>query len=233
VEIRQWEESNVKVSAKKKTSRGGKLDNTKIQVTIQDDTMKIETIDLVKNPRVSVTYDVRVPAEVIVNYARTSNGEIELEGTQGDATLETSNGKIEIKDINGDIWAGTSNGKIEIEDVDVVVSAETSNGNIEIIGVTGIKQVETSNGEIEAEIPAIQDDDIRIKTSNGSIKLYLSPDLDADFEMKTSNGRIKLHDLEVVASEISRTRLKGKIGDGGNLITVKTSNGRIDLYQLQ
>ena len=232
VPIKRWDQSHVKVTAKKKTGRGGKLENVEIKVT-QAGTMNIETIHLVKNPRVSVTYDVRVPAEVIVNYVDTSNGGIKLEGTKGNAIVETSNGKIEIENVSGNIRARTSNGKIKMKDIDGYVSAETSNGSIEVKKVAGIEKAETSNGSIEAEIPAIHDNDIRIKTSNGFIKLYLSPDLDANIEMRTSNGKIIIRDLEIVASEISKTKLKGRIGNGGRKIYGKTSNGSINLHRLK
>jgi DUF4097 and DUF4098 domain-containing protein YvlB len=232
VTIQCWDQRHVKVNATKKTSWGGKLDNVEIRVT-QNDTMTIETIHLVKNPRVSVTYDIRVPSNVLVSHVHTSNGGIEIEGTQGDAVVETSNGRIELHDVHGDIQAMTSNGKIEIEKVKGFVSAETSNGSIEITRVSGIKRAETSNGSIEAEIQAIHDDRLQIRTSNGSIELHLFAEIDADIEMRTSNGKITLHGLDIVAREISKTALKGKIGKGGPTIYGKTSNGSIHLYKLK
>lgn len=231
VTIQGWGQPNVKVTAEKETRWGGKLKNVEIKVTLGE-TMTIETIHLVKNPKVSVAYDVRVPTGVIVGEVRTSNGKIEINGTQGNATVETSNGKIEIENVRGDIEARTSNGKIEIEDVDGLVSAETSNGNIEIENVGGIQNAETSNGSIEAEIPAIHDDDIRIRTSNGPIQLYLSPDLNANIEVKTSNGKIAVRNLEIVTSDISETKLTGKIGNGGPTLYGKTSNGSIEILRL-
>jgi len=46
--------------------------------------------------------------------------------------------------------------------------------------------------------------------------MLLSPDLDADIEMRTSNGKITLHDIEIVATEISKTTLIARIGKGGS-----------------
>ncbi len=231
VTIRRWDQSQVKVFAKKKTHRGGKLENVKVEVTLGE-TMNIETIHLVRNPKVSVTYDVQVPAEVIVQYVDTSNGKISLEGTQGDVTVKSSNGKIEIEHVKGNIDAKTSNGKIEIADVDGFVNAQTSNGSVEIKEVTGVRGVKTSNGGIEVEIPAIGDKEVQIKTSNGAVKVYLSPELNANIEIKTSNGKITIEDLEIVASKISKNQVQGELGDGGPKIFVKTSNGKIDLHKL-
>jgi DUF4097 and DUF4098 domain-containing protein YvlB len=230
VTVQGWGQPDVRVTAEKKTRWGGKLEDVEIRVTVGE-TMTIETIHLVKNPKVSVTYDVRVPTGVIVGDVRTSNGKIEINGTQGNATVETSNGKIEIEHVRGDIEARTSNGKIEMEDVHGWVRAETSNGRIEIENVAGIQNLETSNGSIVAEIPAMHED-VRVRTSNGSLELHLSPDLSVDIELRTSNGKIAVRDLEIVTSEISETKLKGKIGNGGPTLHGKTSNGSIEILRL-
>jgi DUF4097 and DUF4098 domain-containing protein YvlB len=232
VTIRGWEKSYIEVSAEKTSRWGGNVDNVEITVITDDDTLTIETIYLVKNPRVSVTYEISVPEDVSVRSVGSSNGAITLENTRGDVVAETSNGSIEIEDLQGTAKAKTSNGKIEITRVSGYVEAKTSNGSITITDVSGTVAAQTSNGRIRAEIQEIQDD-IRIKTSNGSIELYVSPDLNATIEMKTSNGKITIQGIEIIASELSKTKLKGKFGNGGKHLDVKTSNGSIDVYKLQ
>ena len=232
VNIQGWDRSQIKVHATKKIHWGGKLENVEIQVS-QGSDFKIETIYLVKNPRVSVSYDLRVPVNVVVKLVRTSNGKIELEATHGDTEVETSNGKIEVKDAVGDIDAHTSNGAIEIKDVKGFVSAHTSNGAINVERATGVVELETSNGAIETEVPAIGENGLRVRTSNGTIELNLASDLNVDLEAKTSNGKIKLDDLEVIVKEISKNTLRGKIGEGGKKISCRTSNGRIVLKKLK
>lgn len=232
VNIQGWDRSQIKVHAIKKTHLGGKLENVKIQVS-QGEDFKIETIHLVKNPLVSVSYDLRVPVNVVVKFVRTSNGKIKLEATHGDTEVETSNGKIEVKDAVGDIDAHASNGAIEIKDVMGFVSAHTSNGAINVDGAAGVVELETSNGAIKTEVPAIGENGLRVRTRNGAIELSLASDLNADLEARTSNGKIKLDDLEVVVKEISKNTLRGKIGKGGKKILCQTSNGRIVLKKLK
>jgi DUF4097 and DUF4098 domain-containing protein YvlB len=232
VNIQGWDRSQIRVHATKKTHLGGKLENVKIHVS-QGADFKIETIHLVKNPRVSVSYDLRVPMNVVVKLVRTSNGKIELEATHGDTEVETSNGKIEVKDAVGDIDAHTSNGAIEIKDVMGFVSAHTSNGAINVDGAAGVVELETSNGAIETEVLAIGENGLRVHTSSGAIELSLASDLNVDLEARTSNGIIKLDDLEVVVKEISKNTLRGKIGKGGKKILCRTSNGRIVLKKLK
>lgn len=215
VEISLWNKNYVDVYAVKKTRHGEEeLNKIEIDVNIDAGDMNIITKRLDENVRASVDYDIKVPVNVVVNRIDNSNGKIELTGTKGDSVLHTSNGKIVVTNVNG------------------LVSARTSNGRINISGTTGLLKAKTSNGNIEAEIPDINTDGLEIITSNGSIDLYLPGSLNADVEMKTSNGRISLHDIQILTSEMSKSYVKGKIGDGGNNICVKTSNGKINLYKM-
>jgi len=231
IKIQKWGRSNLKVQATKKTRWGGKLENVEIKVT-PGDSFSIETVHLVRNPKVSVSYDIHVPESLIVTHVRTSNGRIELKGTRGDTIAETSNGKIKIEDATGNVQAHTSNGGIEIEDVKGFVSAHTSHGSIEVEGTSGVEELETSNGAIDAEVPAIGENGLRVRTSNGAIELALAIELNANIEVRTSNGKIKLEDFEVMVKEISKSSLRGRIGKGGKKISCRTSNGRIVLKKL-
>jgi DUF4097 and DUF4098 domain-containing protein YvlB len=231
IRISTWDKDYVDVAAEKKELIGGNVKNVKIEVTVGD-SMLIETVHLVKNPRVSVNYTISVPAAIVVESVKSSNGAITLRDVHGDVMAETSNGAIDITGNTGKVKAKTSNGAIELSRIEGYVEAKTSNGAIKITGVSGVVSAETSNGSISAEIPDIQND-VRIKTSNGSIKAYLSPELDVNLEVKTSNGKIGLHDIEILTREVSKTSLKGRLGDGGLLLNIKSSNGSIDIYGLQ
>jgi hypothetical protein len=65
IEIEGWDGDQVKLHAIKKTRSSGKLENVKIQVSTGT-IFKVETIHLVNNPKVSVSYDIRVPFSVNV-----------------------------------------------------------------------------------------------------------------------------------------------------------------------
>jgi hypothetical protein len=137
IDIIGWDQGRIEIHAVKKTGWGGKLENVVIDVSPGTE-FKVETIHVVRNPKVSVSYDIKVPFNVIVKRVRTSNGGIEIEDTHVDTEVETSNGAIKIEGSEGDIHAGTSNGTIDIEDVKGYVSARTSNGSIRVASTTGV-----------------------------------------------------------------------------------------------
>jgi hypothetical protein len=231
IDISGWNQDRIKIHAVKKTRWGGKLTNVAIEVSPGAD-FKIETIHVVKNPKVSVSYDIKVPFKAIVQKVRTSNGAIDLEGTHGDTGIHTSNGTIEVEGAEGDIDANTSNGSIEIEDVKGYVSARTSNGSISVEETTGIVEIETSNGTIDAEVRGVGENGTRLRTSNGAIEVEIDARLNVDLEAKTSNGKITVEGLDVVVREISKTSLRGKLGTGGKKISCRTSNGAVKLRSI-
>lgn len=231
ITIQVWEKNSVDVVAEKKTRIGGRLEDVEIQVTIGD-VIAIESVYLVNNPRVSVNYRINVPAGLVVQNLKTSNGAISLQGTGGDVVADTSNGAIKVVEHRGDVQVETSNGSIELRNIRGIVDAKTSNGSITIADVTGISSAKTSNGSIHAEVAEIAGEALEIKTSNGRVKVFLSPDLNADVEMQTSNGKITMQDVEIMTTEISKTKIQGRIGSGGRMLNVKTSNGAIEVYGL-
>lgn len=134
--------------------------------------------------------------------------------------------------IGGNVEADTSNGDVTIQDVEGLVYADTSNSDILIRNVQGVLEAETSNGSIVTDIPAMPADKVRIKASNGPITLYVSDRVNARIKMKTSNGRILINHPRIPPRTASRKTFEGTIGNGGNLLSVKTSNNTITLERL-
>lgn len=120
-----------------------------------------------------------------------SNGNIEIEGTEADATLETSNGKIIARNHRGQLDGSTSNGDINVDMVlpdDGECILKTSNGSITLsIPDTTSASIDasTSNGKVETEgldVTVSQESDKELVGEIG--------DGEGDIELQTSNGNI-------------------------------------------
>lgn len=213
VKISSWDENRIELHAVKRGTLGSKLDEVQVEVNTVESGLVIETVYLNDRINISVSYELKVPAGVIVEMVESSNGSITVTGTTGDLVARTSNGSVNLADINGEI------------------RARSSNGSINISGVTAVLQAETSNGKVEVELPEINED-VSISSSNGTITVYISTHLDARLRMNTSNGKINLHDITMNISSKTDNSFEGTIGEGGYTVTVKTSNGSINLYPL-
>ncbi len=131
--------------------------------------------------RCRVDFRITTPAGIDVS-VELSNGEIDVDGIGGEASLNGSNGDITGRSLTATVLlADTSNGDIELSFVAAPerVVAETSNGDIEIIVPNGTYKIEAD-------------------TSNGSIEYGIATDPNAERSIvaSTSNGNINIHSAD-------------------------------------
>jgi len=248
VNIKGWDKDYVDVSVTKKSTQGSEsLEDVQVTMNLNK-VLSIMTKELKKNPKVSVNIEINVPKNLKISniessngsisiteagetgIVKTSNGSIKLVKCSGMITANSSNGSITAEEILGSVIAQTSNGRINLQNINGYVDAITSNGSIKIFNVVDIGTLKTSNASIKAHVSGLNDD-VDIATSNGSITLYVSNELNANLRAKTSNGGIKFNEAILKIEELSKTKLFGQLGDGGNLLNVRTSNSSINIYK--
>ena len=213
INVTGWEEDKVEISAVKMTTGGQPaLDAVDIFIDIAD-WLVIKTVHPDGVEDVAVNYDIKVPEDVLVGVIECSNGNINVQGVNGNPAIYTNNGTVQVADVNGR------------------VSARSINGDIIVTGVQELSDLRTSNGDIEADLPALHED-LNIITSNGSIALFVEPTLSVNLEASTSNGSINIGNLNMEISEQEQTSLVCLMNDGGYNINISTSNGSIDLEPL-
>lgn len=162
---------------------------------------------------------------------KTSTGNIRLRKVQGQVRAETGTGGIQAEEVSGDADAGTSTGAIRIHKVKGFVKAGTSTGKIEITSSGGISAAETTTGRIFLEIQAIRNN-LDVRSDTGYIEAFLSPGISAQLNVSTVSGRITYGDLPLAISELTKTSLTGKLGNGGKKINFKTSTGSVSLKRM-
>jgi hypothetical protein len=216
VKITNYKGDKVILNAEKKVKedRKAELDDVEIVVNEGNKSISIETKHNKEDLDVTTTMTLEVPSFVNIE------------------SVSTSNGNLEVNDVIGDVNLSSSNGEIIVSDVDGYVNAYSSNGGIEIRDVIGIDDVITSNGFITVEVQNFRGD-VKIQSSNGQLKVYINPSLNADISIITSNGEITLHEITLDLTTDEKTNKVGKLGAGGNKISINTSNGDIDIYKLK
>ena len=126
--------------------------------------------------------------------------------------------------------ARTVNGNVEAEGLNGPVEAYTVNGSVRVVSL-GTAKAETVNGSINAEIGSSQfSDDLEFNTVNGSITLACPSRINTAVIATTVNGDILSDFPMTVRGRMSKHKLQGKIGDGGDgSLTLSTVNGEIRL----
>jgi hypothetical protein len=180
------------------------------------------------NRRGHANLDVHVPRDLRVE-VNGVNGRVEIEGLRGAVQIRSSNGSANVHDTVGDIDVATSNAKVSCHCTCGRLVARSSNGKIELDGHSGSVDASTSNGLIRASLDKVGKRGVQLATSNGRIVLELPDELDADVDIRVDNGIIRNDRKLCKAIRESNGRVRGRLGNGGTLIKLRTSNGSISL----
>ncbi len=207
------------------------LDSIRLQNSASSDVLEIEVQIPRKCSRHGIAHlELHVPRETSVALSST-NGKICLEGLNRSVSARSSNGSVSILEVNGDIDVTTANAKVACRCTHGHLRARSSNGKIEVGGHQGSVDASTSNGVIKASIDALGETGISLTTSNGRIVLELPDHPDADVDIRVENGLIR-NDLDLqgqVGDDNANGRVRGRVGNGGPPIRLRTSNGIISI----
>jgi DUF4097 and DUF4098 domain-containing protein YvlB len=124
------------------------------------------------------------------------------------------------------------NGGIKLSGVEGELVAETLNSSIELTNVAGPVRAKTTNGSINVLMSKWRDDEVKLASVNGNINLQIKDNVNAQFDAKVVHGSIQIDDAFGVPIDRRMgggQSASGKIGDGGNSISLSTVNGSIRL----
>jgi len=172
--------------------------------------------------------ELRIPRRFQVHVSA-ANGKIAIEGIRGAVSAHSTNGSVSLVDVVGDVEVSTTNAKVSCSCTCGRLIARSSNGKIELVGHRGSVNASTSNGLIRAEIEEVGKQGVSLATSNGRIVLELPEQVDAEVDIRVDNGVIR-NDRPLCRSQReSDGQIRGRLGNGGSLIKLRTSNGSITL----
>ena len=211
VEISGWDRNEVDISGTKYASTTERLKDIRVDVKATSGSVSIRTVrpDSLWE-RGSVRYIIRVPRGVELTRVETSNGPIDVEGTDASAHLHTSNGPVRVTDVSGEI------------------EVETSNGPVRVANASGPAKLRTSNGPIDLMEDSVHE--VHARTSNGPITLRIPSDAGAVLRAHTSNGSVH-SDFDIRTGDPDSNDVAGTIGRGGPVLDLSTSNGPIQLLK--
>lgn len=203
VTITGWDRNEVQVDAVKRARRQERLDEAKIVVESDANSISIHTQypqhdqnfnwhD--ENNPASVDYTLHVP-----RHARLDE-------------IELVNGSLDIREVAGDVHASSVNGRLLAKDL------------------AGRADLSTVNGRTEAEFRQLPKSHIKASSVNGSVLVTIPSDANADVHASTVSGGIETDfGFNVRKSSMIGHSLDGRLGAGGTDIDLSDVNGRIEL----
>lgn len=158
----------------------------------------------------------------------TSGGSISTSDCVGHLDLHTSGGSIQINQGSGELAAKTAGGSITVREFKGPLEVRTSGGAINIEEASGAVDASTSGGSVHAslaEMPA----HVKLSTSGGGVSVALPADSSFELDAETSAGGVRTDFPVTVVGKLDDGRLKGKVGQGGPLVHLRTSAGSIEI----
>lgn len=238
IEVRSWNRPQAAIEIVKRGGSKELVDAIEIATEQSDDHLSVEArrppdigslfgIDSSGSARLVVTLPERTNL-----VARSGNGSIAVERLTGSIEMRSEDGRIRGIDLAGDIVAVASDGSIELDSVDGRVELSSGDGRINVEGrLTGL-QIETGDGSVRvrADAGSSVDTDWDVWTGDGGIVMTVPSHLDADLDARTANGTVRVQDGILTATEsIDRRHVRGRLGDGGHAMRIRTAEGSIRL----
>ncbi|PYS51757.1 MAG: hypothetical protein DMF68_03395 [Acidobacteria bacterium] len=207
VHIAGWDRNEVKVDAVKTAYTRERLDEAKIDVRSDADSIRIQT----EYPNRSQTFtngEGRANNPATVEYTLTVPRNARLD------SIELINGNLDIEGVAGDVKASAINGRLSAR------------------GLTGATKLSTINGSLEAAFDRLDvSKPISVGSVNGGVSLTIPSDANAQLKANTVHGAIRNDfGLPVRDGEYVGHELAGQLGQGGVLIKLGNVNGSITIH---
>jgi DUF4097 and DUF4098 domain-containing protein YvlB len=152
----------------------------------------------------SATWDVQVPADLVINISsgsgevnaegisadlRTSvgSGDLSIRALKGSVNMNTGSGNIDATEIDGDLSLNTGSGDIRLEQGNGDVSVNAGSGTITMKQMSGAISANTGSGHIKATGITLKGRS-KFNSGSGDALVTLSAPLDFDISVNSGSG---------------------------------------------
>ncbi len=203
VHITGWDRNEVQVDAVKRAKRQERLDEAKIVIDSNANSITIHT----EYPQHDQTFnwsDENSPASVEYTLHVPRRAHLDQ--------VDLVNGSLAIQDISGDVRASSVNGRLLVKNLG------------------GRTEISTVNGRTEAEFQQMPTSPVKVSSVNGGLKVTIPSDANADIHASVVSGGIETDfGFDVHKESWVGRNLEGRLGHGGTDIDLSNVNGRIEL----
>ncbi len=230
IRVRAGEPGSIRVRARLKKPRGIKYSAVQegdlITVEAKPDRQSEGFLHGFSRQSSGANIEVVVPVTTGVDLT-TSNGPVELRGTEGSGEVQTKNAPIRVEQFKGDLNAKTKNAPIAVKTLSGTAVLSTLNSRVSIEDGRGRFEVRTINGPIKFQGSMEPKSHNKLSTLNGNIKVALDVDPSLALTAATTNGRVRCEVPSFVAAVEKRHKLEGTMGAGEAELIAETKNGSI------
>lgn len=122
-----------------------------------------------------------------------------------------------------------TNGRVEVGEMEGAVQVAGVNGRVEIGGAHGGMEVSGVNGGVTLTVNELGEGGMHVNGINGGVEFRLGSGVNADLNFNGVNGQITIEAPNVEVQEQKRSKLRGRVGEGGAGIKANGINGGVRL----
>lgn len=244
LEFRSWDRDEIVIDIERRAATAADARDIVVAVTESDGDILVEARRPPRSgffehigqssPRVRMV--LAVPRRLNLE-ARTADGAIMARDLTGRIELSTGDGSVRLQGIQGRMTIRTGDGAITANELEGSVTVSTGDGGVVLNGRLEELSARTGDGAIDVTVlpGSTMRGDWNVSTGDGGVKILLPPDFNADIEATTGDGGIATTGVAVVSPsgpqnrERRRRAFRGRVGQGGEMLTVRTGDGPVDI----
>lgn len=240
IEVRSWNQPTVHVTIERHAMTEAEAKAIEVDAQQQGNQITVQ----VRKPRgLSFHWFGQSPsAHLIVSVPRTTNlrassgdGAVTANDIAGRVSLHSGDGNITAMNLQGDVEVNTGDGAVHLDGLNGTLQARSGDGSIRVAGRLSAVNVRTGDGSIGLALDegSAMSADWNITTGDGSVSVDLPDHFNAEVDAHSGDGSVSLGGgLKLTIQGTLRSprhTLRGTLGTGGHLLSVRSGDGSIVL----
>ncbi len=234
IEVTTWDKPVVGLTIERRAGSQAEAEALKVTTTQEGNRIVVEALQPERAVQVgihvgrSVSLVVSVPTRTDL-LARTGDGSISVTGVEGRVELRTGDGSVRGNGLDGQIVAHTGDGSVSLEGVRGEVDVNTGDGSVRVSGAPSALKAHTGDGSVALALDSGTSigSDWEISTGDGGVSVQLPAGINAEIDASTGDGRVTASDFGLEASGEDKHELRGRIGEGGSTLRLRSGDGSI------
>ena len=160
--------------------------------------------------------------------ARAVSGDVFVAGIRAASSISTVSGRITATGLDGEVGLRTVSGDIDVQGVAGTVRVNAVSGEVTISGGAADEvSVRSVSGDLTLDFD--ETPDVDCTTVSGDVAARFPADAGLDVDAVTVSGRLESGFPDELDS--GKRRLRGRIGDGGRRLSVRTTSGDVTVLR--
>jgi len=236
IEVTTWDKPSVGLTIERRAGSQVEAEALKVTSTQDGNRITVEALQPERTVQVgihvgrSVRFVVSVPKNTNL-VARSGDGSISVTGVHGKLELRSGDGSVTGTGLEGEVVANTGDGSVALEGVRGKVDVNTGDGSVRIAGAPTALSAHTGDGSVALNLSSGTSiaENWDVTTGDGGIHVELPGTINAELDASTGDGAIDAGDFGLRTSDENKRELRGRIGNGGSTLKVRTGDGGITI----